>query len=73
MGKLERIIAALEALPSARRDEIADIIEALFHADLNPGAKLDDEQIAELRRRVANPGPMASDDDVDAFFARFSA
>lgn len=73
MGKLERIIAALEALPAARRDEIADIIGALFHADLSTSANLDDEQIAELRHRVANPGPMATDDDVDAFFARFSA
>jgi hypothetical protein len=34
---------------------------------------LSDEQIEDLRERQANPGRIASDDEVEAFFARFSA
>lgn len=73
MTKFERITAALEALPEARREEIAEILETLFHGDLHPEARLNDEQIADLRARLADPGPMASDQEVEAFFQRFSA
>lgn len=74
MTKFERITAALDALPANRKEEIAEIMETLFHGDLHPEeTALNDEQIADLRRRLANPGPIASDAEVDAFFARFSA
>lgn len=73
MGKFERIAAALEALPEARREEIADIIETLFHGDLHPETELTDEQLADLRLRLRDPGPFASDQDVDAFFERLSS
>lgn len=73
MGKLSQVTAALEALPEARREEIASIIETLFHGDLHPESALTDEQVADLRRRMANPGPMATEGEVDAFFARFKA
>lgn len=73
MGKLDKITAALEALPEERREEIAEIIETLFHGDLHPETALTDEQLADLRKRLADPGPMASDEEVEAFFARFSA
>jgi hypothetical protein len=73
MGKLSQVTAALEALPEARREEIAGIIETLFHGDLHPESTLTDEQVADLRRRMANPGPIATDAEVDAFFARFKA
>jgi len=71
MGKFERVTLALEALPEARREEIAAIIETLFHGDLHPESALTDDQIADLRRRLANPGRIATDDEVEAFFARF--
>lgn len=71
--KFERITAALEALPEARREEIAQILETLFHGDLHPETRLNDEQVADLRARLADPGPMASDEEVEAFFERFSA
>lgn len=73
MGKFERVAAALEALPQARREEIAAIIETLFHGDLHPETILSDDQIADLRARLRDPGPIASDDEVDAFFKQFSA
>lgn len=73
MSKFDRITAALEALPESRREEIADIMETLFHGDLHPETALTDEQLADLRARMADPGPIASDEEVEAFFARFSA
>jgi hypothetical protein len=73
MGKFDRITAALEALPEARREEIAEIIETLFHGDLHPETALTDEQLADLRMRLADPGPIASDEEVEAFFERLSA
>lgn len=73
MGKFSQVTSALEALPEARREEIATIIETLFHGDLHPESALSDEQIADLRARLADPGPIASDAEVEAFFARFKA
>lgn len=73
MTKFERVAAALEKLPEARREEIADIIETLFHGDLHPETQLNDDQIADLRARLNDPGPLASDAEVDAFFARFAS
>lgn len=73
MGKFAQISAALEKLPEARREEIAAIIATLFHGDLHPETALNDDQIAHLRQRLANPGPLASDADVEDFFNRLSA
>lgn len=73
MGKFAKVSAALEKLPEARREEIADILETLFHGDLHPETALSDSQIADLRERLANPGPLASDAEVEAFFNRLSA
>ena len=69
MGQFERIIAALSALPAERREDIAAILEDLFHGDIHAAHyALNDEQIADLRRRVADPGPIASDEEVRSFF-----
>jgi len=73
MGKFEQIASALEALPEARREEIADVLETLFHGDLHPGRALSDEQLQDLAQRVADPGPLATEADVEAFFSRFRA
>ncbi|MEJ0022452.1 MAG: hypothetical protein WDN76_02775 [Alphaproteobacteria bacterium] len=74
MGKFERIFAALEALPEDRREEIAAILEDLFYGDVHPREyALSDAQIADLHQRVLDPGPLASDAQVGAFFAQFKA
>jgi hypothetical protein len=73
MGKFAQVSAALQKLPEARREEIADILETLFHGDLHPETGLNNEQIADLRERLASPGSLASDNDVEDFFKRFSA
>jgi hypothetical protein len=69
MGKFGQVTSALEALPEARREEIVAILETLFHADLHPESALSDDQIADLQRRLADPDPIASDAEVEAFFA----
>jgi hypothetical protein len=43
-----------------------------FHRDERFESALSDEQIQDLYERLANPGPIASEDEVEAFFARFS-
>jgi hypothetical protein len=49
-------------------------MEALFHGDLHPSeTALNDEQLADLERRLKNPGPVATEAEVDAFFARLTA
>jgi len=73
MSKFGQITEALKALPEKRREEIASIMETLFHGDLHPESQLDDAQIADLRARLSDPGPIASDDEVEAFFAQISA
>lgn len=72
MTKFERITAALEALPEARREEIAEIIETLFFGDLHPESSLSPEQLADLDRRLQNPGSLASPERVAAVLARFT-
>ena len=72
MGKFEKVAAALDALPDGRKEEIAAIIETLFHGDLHPETALSPAQQEDLRSRLMNPGPLASDDEVEAFFASLS-
>jgi 5-methylthioribose kinase len=60
-------------LPDSRREKIAAIIETLFHGDLHPESALTDEKISDLRKRLANSGPIATEAEVEAFFARFKA
>lgn len=73
MSKFAQVSAALEKLPETRREEIAEILETLFHGDLHPETALNDEQIADLRARLADPGPLATDAEVEDFFKRFAA
>lgn len=72
IGEFAQVSAALEKLPEARREEIAAILETLFHGDLHPETALNDEQIADLHEHLADPGPLASDAEVADFFERFA-
>ncbi|MGD9966684.1 MAG: hypothetical protein AB7T59_09205 [Hyphomonadaceae bacterium] len=73
MSKFGQITSALKALPEKRREEIATIIETLFHGDLHPESTLNNDQIEDLKARLADPGAMASEAEVEAFFTRFRA
>jgi hypothetical protein len=57
-------------LPEAQQAAAAGLLED-FVEQQSSGLGLDDAQIAELRRRLAEPDPeYATDEDVDAFFRR---
>ncbi len=62
MGKIERAIKALEALPPDRSEEIAE---------LAPGSALTEEQRNEVRRRRASgfqpADPLAIDRLIESF------
>jgi nicotinate-nucleotide pyrophosphorylase len=74
MGKFDRVFAALEALPEPRREEIAALLEDLFYGDIHAeDYALSEAQIADLRERARNPGPVATDQEVQDFFAKFGA
>jgi hypothetical protein len=47
-------------------------VAALMTAE-EPWSSLTEEQLADLRERVKNPGPFATDEEVDAFFAQLRA
>lgn len=68
MGRFERVIAALEALPEERREEIISVLEEMVRQESGPSL-LNAEQTADLQRRLANPEPFASDEEVETFFA----
>lgn len=72
-----------DAAASLRRaaDEAGESVETLAArlleeaaGDLDPAAhsQLSDEQVEEVRRRMADPGPFATAKEVETFFARFT-
>lgn len=72
MTKFERITAALGALPEARREQIAEILETLFFADLNPGQpSRNQEQAIDPRQHFA--APREPDAEIEEIVRRFSA
>ena len=66
---LQEAIEHLKALPETEQDAIAaDMIERVTdYSDV----RLSEEQQAEVRRRLANPGVPVSEETMQAFFARF--
>ncbi|MBL8559756.1 MAG: hypothetical protein JNM47_13600 [Hyphomonadaceae bacterium] len=74
MGKLEKIVADLEALPEGERDRILNVVEGLIEDCARSGSLLTAEQAAEVERRLADPDNMiVPDEEVEAFFSRFRA
>ena len=64
------IVTAVRELPGEAQEvlvhEIADHVSEYTHP------RLDEDQRAEVERRLANPAPgYAAPENVDAFFARF--
>lgn len=72
MGKIERAIKALEALPPERQDEIADMIMELTEAlQDGPGkSALTDEQLEEVQRRRASGFHPGDPTRIDKLIAR---
>ena len=67
--RLKEAVARVEALPDARQDEIADLLNELAARDATQ-ATLSDDQWAEIRRRMKEPREYASDAEVEAYFKR---
>lgn len=57
-----------ESVESAARRLLG---EALAEQDSPVDYQLSEEQLADLDERLKNPGPYATDAEVEAFFARF--
>lgn len=71
MGKYDRLIEALEALPERRREEIVAVLFDLIEGQADE-YQLTPEQEAEIERRLSQPPDIASEAEVEAFFAKFA-
>lgn len=69
MGKFESIAAKIAMLPVERQDEIAVILEGAFAGDFDQASVLNVEQAAEIEQFLQGPAALASEADVEAFFA----
>lgn len=68
MGRWERISEQVAALPDAEREAVMDRVEALLGLEADTG-ELSPEQVAEVERRLMNPGPVLTHDETLAFLA----
>jgi hypothetical protein len=69
MTKHDRALERLAQLPPQRQAEIVDILSDLVEADVHATPW----QLEELGRRRADPDDFASDEEVEAFFARLES
>ena len=70
-SKLSEAIAKVRELPEAQQEAIAELVlDFVEHAE--DYMNLSPEQLAELDRRL-DANDIASDEEVQAFFARFKA
>lgn len=72
MGRWERITARIEAMDEAQREAVLEEMEELLDERAASESDLTDEQVVELERRLADPGEIADDAEVEAFFARYA-
>jgi hypothetical protein len=67
--QLEEVLEQVRALPDERQQEVAQVLLA-FLDQQSSDLYLSLEQIAEIKRRAADDGPDAADEEVRAVFAR---
>jgi hypothetical protein len=68
--QLEEVLEQVRALPDERQQEVAEVLLAFL--DQHPDLYLSLEQIAEIKRRAADDGPYATDEEVGEVFARLA-
>ena len=68
--QLEEVLEQVRALPDERQQEVAEVLLAFL--DQHPDLYLSLEQIAEIKRRAADDGPYATDQEVREVFARLT-
>jgi len=66
---LQKAITEVRKLPSERQDVVAEMLLA-FVAQESEEYGLSPEQVAEVQKRLAEPADYATDDEVEATFAR---
>lgn len=72
MTKLDTLVERVSRLPADRRDEVAEAFTQLL--DLAwPPTDVPAWHLEELARRMAGPDDYATDEEVEAFFARLDA
>ena len=64
MSKLDLAIEQIKLLPPSDQDMVADAIIALSKSTPEEEFVFSPEQLAELERRIANPGKLYSLDEV---------
>ncbi|GLK69445.1 hypothetical protein [Hansschlegelia plantiphila] len=73
---LSKAFEELSKLPAARQDELALMLIDVVENDrlLSEGeSRLTPEQRAEVDAALAEDGPYATDEEMEAFFARYRA
>lgn len=65
--RLDEIIERLRRLPDDQQNAIADLLSDIVESDPN-AHRLTPEQAAEVKRRIANPAKIATNDEVRRFF-----
>lgn len=68
---LQRAFDLAKALPDDRQDELGEMLLSVIEQEKSP-LRLSQEQIAEIRRRRADPDSLAADHEVDSVFNKLS-
>lgn len=68
---LDKAFEKVKSLPSERQEQIGEWIIDAIEQDQSD-AQLTPEQQEEVRRRIANPEPPASEEEMEAFFNKFA-
>jgi hypothetical protein len=68
---LERAIAKAKGLPESRQNEVGEILLTIIEQD-ESSVRLNEEQRAEIRRRIATPESFIPDSEMQAFFRKLA-
>jgi predicted transcriptional regulator len=65
--------AGLRRMAEDSGETVEQLAQRLLADAAQYSSQLSDEQLADLEERLKNPGPLATDEEVEAFFSRFKA
>jgi predicted transcriptional regulator len=66
-------VAELRRIASETGESVEALAKRLLEDATTYPSQLSDAQLADLRERLKNPGPLATAEEVEAFFSRFRA
>jgi hypothetical protein len=74
MGRFEKIAADVALLAPSQQEALADLVQsALEYATPHGASQLSTAQLIELQKLIDAPSELASEEEVEAVFARYSA